>query len=58
VFYANGDRPSDFFDGTIRDDHTIYPNAATMGRPYTIMAHEQKTERLVNRLWTQIKTGR
>jgi putrescine transport system substrate-binding protein len=58
VFYANGDRPSDFIDAAIRDDRTIYPDAATMGRLYTIMAHDQKTERLVNRLWTRIKTGR
>jgi putrescine transport system substrate-binding protein len=58
VFYANGDRPSDFIDGPIRDDHTIYPEAATMARLYTIFAHDQKTERLVNRLWTRVKTGR
>jgi putrescine transport system substrate-binding protein len=58
VFYANGDRPSDLIDAAIRDDRTIYPDAATMGRLYTIMAHDQKTERLVNRLWTRIKTGR
>jgi putrescine transport system substrate-binding protein len=58
VFYANGDRPSDFIDAAIRDDRTIYPDAVTMGRLYTIMAHDQKTERLVNRLWTRIKTGR
>ena len=58
VFYANGDRPSDFIDATIRDDRTIYPDAATMARLYTIFAHDQKTERLVNRLWTRIKTGR
>ncbi len=58
VFYANGDRPSDFIDGAIRDDRTIYPDATTMTRLYTIMAHDQKTERLINRLWTRIKTGR
>ena len=58
VFYANGDRPSDFIDSAIRDDRTIYPDAATMARLYTIFAHDQKTERLANRLWTRIKTGR
>ena len=58
VFYANGDRPSTFIDSTIRDDRTIYPDAATMARLYTILARDQKTERLVNRLWTRIKTGR
>jgi putrescine transport system substrate-binding protein len=58
VFCANGDRPSPFIDDAIRDDRTIYPDAAAMARLYTIFAHDQKTERLVNRLWTRIKTGR
>ena len=58
VFYANGDRPSDFIDTAIRNDRTIYPDATTMARLYTIFAHDQRTERLVNRLWTRIKTGR
>ena len=25
---------------------------------YTIQSHDQKTHRLMNRLWTRIKTGR
>jgi putrescine transport system substrate-binding protein len=29
-----------------------------MARLYTIMAHDQKTQRLMNRLWTRVKTGR
>ena len=58
VFYANGDRPGPFIDAAIRDDRTIYPDATTMARLYTILARDQKTERLVNRLWTRIKTGR
>jgi putrescine transport system substrate-binding protein len=58
VFYANGDRPSAFIDVAIRDDRTIYPDPTTMARLYTIFAHDQKTERLVNRLWTRVKTGR
>ena len=57
VFYANGDRPGPFIDAAIRDDRTIYPDATTMARLYTIFARDQKTERLVNRLWTRIKTG-
>jgi putrescine transport system substrate-binding protein len=57
VFCANGDRPSDFIDKAIRNDRTVYPDAATMARLYTVFARDQKTERLVNRLWTRIKTG-
>ena len=29
-----------------------------MTRLYTINAHDAKTQRLMNRLWTRIKTGR
>lgn len=57
VSYANGDVPSQFIDKSILDDRTIYPDAATMANLYTIVAHDQKTQRLINRLWTRIKTG-
>jgi putrescine transport system substrate-binding protein len=57
--YANGNLTSQkFIDQAILDDRTIYPDAATMARLYTIAAHDQKTQRLINRLWTRIKTGR
>jgi len=29
-----------------------------MAKLYTITAHDQKTQRLINRLWMRIKTGR
>ncbi|MGB3744606.1 MAG: polyamine ABC transporter substrate-binding protein [Xanthobacteraceae bacterium] len=57
VSYANGDVPSDLIDKAIRDDPTAYPDAATMAKLYIIVAHDQKTQRLINRLWTRIKTG-
>ena len=28
-----------------------------MANLYTIVAHDAKTQRLINRLWTRIKTG-
>jgi putrescine transport system substrate-binding protein len=58
IAYANGvaaSRP--FVDQTILQDRGIYPDAATMQHLYTITAHDQKTQRLINRLWTRIKTG-
>jgi putrescine transport system substrate-binding protein len=59
VSYANGNLPSQkFVDKTILDDRTIYPDAATMAKLYIITAHDQKTQRLINRLWTRIKSGR
>jgi len=58
VSYANGNLASQqFIKKSILDDRTIYPDDATMARLYTIFAHDLKTERLVNRLWTRIKTG-
>jgi putrescine transport system substrate-binding protein len=57
VSYANGDRPSGFIDKAILDDRTIYPDEATMAKLFTIIAHDLKTQRLVNRLWTRVKTG-
>src|SRR5256714_8640189 len=59
VAYANGNLASQkFIDKSILDDRTIYPDEATMSRLYTISAHDAKTTRLMNRLWTRIKTGR
>jgi putrescine transport system substrate-binding protein len=57
--YANGNLASQpLIDPAILDDRTIYPDEATMARLYTIKAHDSKTTRLMNRLWTKIKTGR
>lgn len=59
VAYANGNLASQkFIDKAVLDDKSIYPDAATMGRLYTVSARDQRTQRLVNRLWTRIKTGR
>jgi len=57
--YANGNLASQsLIDPAILNDRTIYPDEATMARLYTINAHDPKTTRLMNRLWTKIKTGR
>jgi putrescine transport system substrate-binding protein len=59
VSYANGNAASRaLVDKTILEDRGVYPDAATMSRLYTISAHDQKTQRLMNRLWTRVKTGR
>ncbi len=59
VSYANGNLASQkFVDRKILDDRSVYPDAATMRRLYTINAHDPKTQRVMNRLWTRIKTGR
>ena len=58
VQYANGNLASQkFIDKAVLDDKTVYPDAATMAKLYTISAHDQKTQRVLNRLWIRIKTG-
>jgi putrescine transport system substrate-binding protein len=56
--YANGNLASQsLIDPSILNDRTIYPDDATMAQLYTINAHDVRTTRLMNRLWTKIKTG-
>jgi putrescine transport system substrate-binding protein len=57
--YANGNLASQpLLDKAVLDDRTVYPDAETMKGLYIITAHDQKTQRVINRLWTKIKTGR
>ncbi|MEA2872071.1 MAG: putrescine transport system substrate-binding protein [Hyphomicrobiales bacterium] len=59
ISYASGNAASRaLIDKAILEDKTIYPDEATMKTFYTIQSHDQKTQRLMNRLWTKIKTGR
>jgi putrescine transport system substrate-binding protein len=59
ISYANGNLASQpLIDKEVLDDPTIYPDAETMGRLYTIKVYDAPTQRLMNRLWTRIKTGR
>jgi putrescine transport system substrate-binding protein len=57
--YANGNIASQkLIDKTVLEDRTVYPDPATMASLYTITARDQRTQRLMNRLWIKIKTGR
>ncbi|MBI2716353.1 MAG: polyamine ABC transporter substrate-binding protein [Rhizobiales bacterium] len=59
VAYANGNLASQkFIDKAVLDDANVYPDADTMRRLYTVNARDQKSQRVLNRLWTRIKTGR
>jgi len=59
ISYANGNLASQkFISKDVLDDKTIYPDEATMSRLYIMKAHDAATTRLMNRLWTKIKTGR
>jgi len=59
VAYANGNLASQkFIDKSVLADRSVYPDAGTMSHLYTVSARDQKSQRLINRLWTKIKTGR
>jgi putrescine transport system substrate-binding protein len=59
VAYANGNLASQkFIDKSVFEDKSVYPDASTMDRLYTVGARDQKSQRVLNRLWTKVKTGR
>jgi putrescine transport system substrate-binding protein len=57
--YANGNLASQkLVDRKILDDKTIYPDQATLAKLFVITARDPATQRVINRLWTRVKTGR
>ena len=59
VAYPNGNLASQkLIDPAIMKDTTIYPDEATMKSLYIVTARDAKTQRIMNRLWTRVKTGR
>ena len=58
VAYANGNLASQqYIDKAVLNDRGVYPDAATIARLYTVNALGPREQRLVNRLWTRVKTG-
>jgi putrescine transport system substrate-binding protein len=59
IAYANGNLASqNLIDKAVLEDRSVYPDAATLAQLYIITANDQRTQRLINRLWTKVKTGR
>jgi putrescine transport system substrate-binding protein len=57
--YANGNLASQkLLDPKILDDKNIYPDEATLAKFFVITARDPATQRIINRLWTKVKTGR
>ena len=57
--YANGNLASQkLIDPKILDDRNIYPDEATLAKLFVITARDPATQRIINRLWTRVKTGR
>ncbi len=59
VSYANGNLASQkLIDKKVLDDPGIYPKPETMAKLYIVNARSPEAQRLVNRIWTKVKTGR
>jgi putrescine transport system substrate-binding protein len=57
--YANGNLASQkLIDPKILGDKTIYPDADMLQKLFIITARDPATQRVINRLWTRVKTGR
>lgn len=57
--YASGNLASQkLLDPKVAGDRTVYPDEATMKRLFVITARDPATQRIINRLWTRVKTGR
>jgi putrescine transport system substrate-binding protein len=57
--YANGNLASQrLVDPKILNDGNIYPDEATLAKLFVITARDPATQRVINRLWTKVKTGR
>jgi putrescine transport system substrate-binding protein len=57
--YANGNLASQkLIDPKILNDKNIYPDEATLKKLFVITARDPAMQRVINRLWTRVKTGR
>jgi putrescine transport system substrate-binding protein len=57
--YANGNLASQkLVDPKILNDRNIYPDDAMQKKLFVIIARDPATQRVINRLWTRVKTGR
>ena len=57
--YANGNLASQkLIDAKILNDRNIYPDEAMQKKLFVITARDPATQRIINRLWTRVKTGR
>ena len=57
--YANGNLASQkLVDQKILNDRNIYPDEAMQKKLFVINARDPATQRVINRLWTRVKTGK
>ena len=59
VSYATGNLPArELVKPEIRNNPGVYPDAATFQRLFTNTAFDERSQRVVTRQWTRVKTGR
>jgi putrescine transport system substrate-binding protein len=59
VSYASGNLAAKpFVNREILDNPGVYPDEATFRRLFTNTAYDERSQRVVTRLWTRVKTGR
>ncbi|MCA8909988.1 MAG: polyamine ABC transporter substrate-binding protein [Rhodospirillaceae bacterium] len=58
INYASGNvGAQEFVDPEVLADPAIFPNAETLANLFTVDPYDPQVQRLVNRLWTRVKSG-
>ncbi|MEM8749029.1 MAG: polyamine ABC transporter substrate-binding protein [Pseudomonadota bacterium] len=58
VYYANGNKESQgLLDKDVLEDPAIYPDEPVLAKTYITTPYDARTQRLVTRTWTKVKTG-
>jgi putrescine transport system substrate-binding protein len=58
VYYANGNLASQsLLNEDVIGDPAIYPDADTLAKLFTSTSYEPKVQRIITRLWTNLKAG-
>ncbi|GAB4357197.1 MAG: polyamine ABC transporter substrate-binding protein [Oricola sp.] len=58
VYYANGNAASkEFLNEDVIGDPAIYPDEETIARLYTVSPDDARAKRILNRAWTEVKSG-
>ncbi len=58
IQYASGNKASvPLLDAAVSGNPAIYPDEATLNKLYTVSAKDQKTQRILTRIWTTVVTG-
>ena len=58
VYYANGNAAStELLDEEVTSDPGIYPSEETMAKLFAITPYDPRSQRVLTRTWTEVKTG-